>query len=326
MGIGSIAGAVIAGLISAGGPVFELFASSASVDRYQALIAGVGVVLTAVLNPDGVAPEFNKNYKALMGRLRRDKTTPTEVAPAVAVPAAVPAAERAPISIAALAAERRKHDGAVPNDTVPNDTVPDNTVPDNTVPDNTGRDAASLLDARGIRVAFGSVVAVDSVDFTVRPGSLVGLIGPNGAGKTTFIDAVCGFVPAGGSVRFDGQQVEHRPAYERARLGLRRTFQTTELFEDLTIRENLIVPARVHAAGGAGQASNYFSVEEILRLLDLQDKADCLPRELSAGEAKLAAPSSRAARGAEAAPARRTRSRPGLAGESRARTATSVAA
>jgi ABC-type branched-subunit amino acid transport system permease subunit/ABC-type branched-subunit amino acid transport system ATPase component len=263
-GIGSIAGAVIAGIISSGGPVFELFSSSASVDRYQALIAGAGVVLTAVLNPDGVAPEFNKNYKALMGRLRRGKATPAEVVPA----AAAPAAERAPISIAALAAERRGHDGAVPDDT--------------------GRDTAPLLEARGIRVAFGNVVAVDSVDLTVRPGSLVGLIGPNGAGKTTFIDAVCGFVPAGGSVRFAGQPMEHRPAYERARLGLRRTFQTTELFEDLTIRENLIVPTRAHAAGGDGPVSESFSVEEILRLLGLADKAECLPRQLSTGEAKLA--------------------------------------
>jgi ABC-type branched-subunit amino acid transport system ATPase component len=253
--------------------VFQLFASSPSVSGYQALIAGVGVVLTAVLNPDGVAPEFNKNYKALMARLRRGQTTPAAAAPAIAGPAAAPAAERAPISIAALAAERRRHGG---------------TAPGNTGLGNTGRAAAPLLDARGIRVAFGSMVAVDSVDFTVRPGSLVGLIGPNGAGKTTFIDAVCGFVPAGGSVRFDGQQVERRPAHERARLGLRRTFQTTELFEDLTVRENLIVPARAHAAGADEPASNSFSVEEILRLLDLQDKAECLPRELSTGEAKLA--------------------------------------
>ena len=283
-GIGSIAGAVIAGVISAGGPVFELFASNASVDRYQALIAGAGVVLTAVLNPDGVAPEFNKNYKALMGRLRRDKTPSGGVAPAVAAPTA----GRAPVSIAALAAERRKHDGPVPDETGPDNTVLDGTALDNTGPDNRGRRAAPLLDARGIRVAFGSVVAVDSVDFTVRRGRLVGLIGPNGAGKTTLIDAVCGFVAAGGTVRFDGQPVERRPAHERARLGLRRTFQTTELFEDLTIRENLIVPARAHAAGAAEAASNRFSVEEILRLLDLEDKAECLPRELSSGEAKMA--------------------------------------
>ena len=278
-GIGSIAGAVIAGLISAGGPVFELFANSGSVGRYQTLIAGAGVVLTAVLNPDGVAPEFNKNYKALVARWRRDRATPAPVAPAVAGPAAEPA----PSSVAALAAERRKPDGPVPAH-----TVLANTMLAHTVLANTGRNTAPLLDARGIRVAFGSVVAVDAVDLTVRPGSLVGLIGPNGAGKTTFIDAVCGFVPAGGSVRFNGQPVEHRPAHERARLGLRRTFQTTELFEDLTIRENLIVPARAHAPGGDGQASNDFSVEEILRLLGLQDKAECLPRELSSGEAKLA--------------------------------------
>ena len=271
-GIGSIAGAVIAGLISAGGPVFELFASSGSVGRYQALIAGAGVVLTAVLNPDGVAPEFNKNYKALVARWRRDRATPAQVAPAVAGPTTAPV----PSSIAALAAERRRQNGPVPANTVSANTGPANTGP------------APLLDARGIRVAFGSVVAVDAVDLTVRPGSLVGLIGPNGAGKTTFIDAVCGFVPAGGSVRFDGQPVEHRPAHERARLGLRRTFQTTELFEDLTIRENLIVPARAHTPGGDEQASNHFSVEEILRLLGLQDKAECLPRELSTGEAKLA--------------------------------------
>jgi len=173
-------------------------------------------------------------------------------------------------------------------ETVLVDTLLDDTVLDGTARDNSGRDAAPLLDARGIRVAFGSVVAVDSVDFTVRRGRLVGLIGPNGAGKTTFIDAVCGFVAAGGSVRFDGQPVERRPAHERARLGLRRTFQTTELFEDLTIRENLIVPARAHAAGADEPASNRFSVEEILRLLDLQDKAECLPRELSGGEAKMA--------------------------------------
>ena len=276
-GIGSIAGAVIAGLISAGGPVFELFANSGSVGRYQTLIAGAGVVLTAVLNPDGVAPEFNKNYKALVARWRRDRATPAPVA------VAGPAAEPAPSSIAALAAERRQQNGPVPAH-----TVLANTMLAHTVLANTGRNTAPLLDARGIRVAFGSVVAVDAVDLTVRPGSLVGLIGPNGAGKTTFIDAVCGFVPAGGSVRFDGQPVEHRPAHERARLGLRRTFQTTELFEDLTIRENLIVPARAHAPGGDGQASNDFSVEEILRLLGLQDKAECLPRELSSGEAKLA--------------------------------------
>ena len=114
----------------------------------------------------------------------------------------------------------------------------------------------TLLDAAAISKRFGGLDALTEVSVTVRRGEIFGLIGPNGAGKTTLIDAVCGFVPAGGSVRFRGQQVERRPAHERARLGLRRTFQTTELFEDLTIRENLTVPARAHAAG-AGEPAGH---------------------------------------------------------------------
>jgi ABC-type branched-subunit amino acid transport system permease subunit/ABC-type branched-subunit amino acid transport system ATPase component len=262
-GIGSIAGAVIAGLISSGGPLFELFSSSASVDRYQQLIAGVGVVLTAILNPDGIAPEFNRKYHAFLRRWR-ERTGPGtsgELATSAREP------DSAPVSIAALAEERKRRKSAAP------DVVP-------------------LLEVIGIRVAFGSVVAVDGVDLVVRPRSLVGLIGPNGAGKTTFIDAVCGFVPASGVVLFGGAAVQDRPAHRRARLGLRRTFQNTELFEDLTIRENLVVPAH-----SATDADDQFSVMNLLRLVGLADKADCLPRELSNGEAKLAG-LARALRGA----------------------------
>ena len=258
-GIGSIAGAVIAGLISAGGPVFELFSTSASVDRYQVLIAGLGVVLTAILNPDGIAPEFNKNYKALLAAIRRRRAPDADRTGEPAADAV--GTEPEPLSFAALAAERRRRAPVL-------------------------SDGPPLLEASNIRVAFGSVTAVDNIDFMVRPGSIIGLIGPNGAGKTTFIDAVCGFVPSTGSVRFAGDEVASRPAHQRARLGLRRTFQNTELFEDLTIRENLIVPAhaRTEIEGAAGK----FSVGELLDLVGLADKADCYPRELSNGESKLA--------------------------------------
>ncbi|MFE5008740.1 ATP-binding cassette domain-containing protein [Streptomyces sp. NPDC056696] len=258
-GIGSISGAVIAGIISAGGPVFELFSSSASVDRYQALIAGVGVVLTAVLNPDGIAPEINKNYQTLMRRLRSRGTL--EGGLSVAGTGADGMTPTTP-AIVSLATRRSRRD------------VP--------------ADAAPLLDARGVRVAYGSVVAVDAMDLVVRPGTLVGLIGPNGAGKTTFIDAVCGFTASEGVVHFEGRPVHACPPYQRARLGLRRTFQATELFEDLSIRENLVVPARAHPAEDGGGGMDRFSVEEVLELLGLAGKADCLPRELSTGEAKLA--------------------------------------
>ena len=74
----------------------------------------------------------------------------------------------------------------------------------------------------------------------VRPGEVVGLIGPNGAGKTTLIDAVTGFVPvSGGSIALDGRRIERLNATQRARLGLRRSFQSLELFEDVSVEENI---------------------------------------------------------------------------------------
>ena len=92
-------------------------------------------------------------------------------------------------------------------------------------------------------VTFGGLRAVDGVDLEVRPGQLVGLIGPNGAGKTTFIDGITGFVPTGGRIDFDGEDITSTSAHQRARLGLGRTWQSLELFDDLTIRENLQVAA-----------------------------------------------------------------------------------
>jgi sulfate-transporting ATPase len=93
-----------------------------------------------------------------------------------------------------------------------------------------------------LTVKFGAVVAVDGVSFRVHPGEVVGLIGPNGAGKTTIVDAVTGFVRANrgevtlGTVSMSGRA--WAPA-RRARAGLRRTFQSLELFEDISVAENL---------------------------------------------------------------------------------------
>ena len=85
--------------------------------------------------------------------------------------------------------------------------------------------------------------AVVDVDLDVEPGQLVGLIGPNGAGKTTFIDAVTGFVQHRGTVELDGADITGLPPHARARRGLARTWQSIELFDDLSVRENLTVAA-----------------------------------------------------------------------------------
>jgi branched-chain amino acid transport system ATP-binding protein len=100
----------------------------------------------------------------------------------------------------------------------------------------------TLLTTNDMAVTFGGLRAVDGVDFEVEQGKLVGLIGPNGAGKTTFIDGITGFVPTTGRIDFDGHEISGAAPHARARLGLGRTWQSLELFDDLSIRENLQVP------------------------------------------------------------------------------------
>ena len=96
------------------------------------------------------------------------------------------------------------------------------------------------LELRGLTVRFGGTVALDDVDLEVRAGEVVGLIGPNGAGKTTLVDAVSAFVrPSAGEVLLNGSPVGSLAAHRRVRLGLTRSFQGLELFEDLTVLENL---------------------------------------------------------------------------------------
>ena len=100
---------------------------------------------------------------------------------------------------------------------------------------------AVILSTTGMSVSFGGLRALDDVDLAVSEGQLVGLIGPNGAGKTTFIDAITGFVPYEGRVELDGQGLDGLPAHARAGRGLSRTWQSLELFDDLSVRENLTV-------------------------------------------------------------------------------------
>jgi ABC-type branched-subunit amino acid transport system ATPase component/branched-subunit amino acid ABC-type transport system permease component len=98
------------------------------------------------------------------------------------------------------------------------------------------------LHVEDITVRYGGTTAVDRVSLEIRPGQILGLIGPNGAGKTSFIDAVTGFTkPAEGRLRLDDHDITSASAARRARLGIGRSFQSLELFEDSTVLENLRV-------------------------------------------------------------------------------------
>ncbi|MBO0714208.1 MAG: ABC transporter ATP-binding protein [Acidimicrobiales bacterium] len=153
---------------------------------------------------------------------------------------------------------------------------------------------SAVLEARGVSVSFGAVRALAEVDLEVNPGQLVGLIGPNGAGKTTFIDAVTGFVPARGQILLEQRSLQVMSAHHRARLGLARTWQTIELFDDLSVRENLTVATRRSTARASvgevllGRPPRTEALaEDALRLLELEGAADKMPTELSQGQRKL---------------------------------------
>jgi branched-chain amino acid transport system ATP-binding protein len=152
----------------------------------------------------------------------------------------------------------------------------------------------AVLEASKISVSFGSVDALVDVDLEVPAGKLVGLIGPNGAGKTTFIDAVTGFVAASGTVVLNGRDISAEPPHVRAQLGLARTWQTIELFDDLSVRENCVVASRRPSTRGSlaqivlgRHQPTHAAVDEAIRILELEELAGRMPSELPQGKRKL---------------------------------------
>jgi branched-chain amino acid transport system ATP-binding protein len=150
------------------------------------------------------------------------------------------------------------------------------------------------LDARGISVRFGGVQALDNVDIAVQPGQVVGLIGPNGAGKTTFIDAVTGFVPYRGSVQIEGIDLTRRRPHARVQAGLGRTWQGVELFDALSVGENVAVSAHrpttfstLRELLGAPKPPSGV-VADALAALGISHLAEAKPQQLSEGQRKLA--------------------------------------
>jgi branched-chain amino acid transport system ATP-binding protein len=150
----------------------------------------------------------------------------------------------------------------------------------------TGR--APVLRVSGLSLAFGGVRALTDVSFEVRDGELVGLIGPNGAGKTTFVDAIAGFVTGSGAVELDGRDLGELPPHERSRRGLARTWQSTELFGDLDVRENLMVAdPRPGARWGGRPVTARRDADEALGLFGMTWAGDATPDQLSEGQRKL---------------------------------------
>jgi ABC-type branched-subunit amino acid transport system ATPase component/ABC-type branched-subunit amino acid transport system permease subunit len=106
------------------------------------------------------------------------------------------------------------------------------------------KQAPSLI-VQDISVAFGGLKAVQNVSFEAQPGSVTSIIGPNGAGKTTALNLIAGYyTPSGGTVQLGGRELTGRASYRVARAGIGRTYQTTQLFENMSVIDNLLIAMR----------------------------------------------------------------------------------
>jgi ABC-type branched-subunit amino acid transport system ATPase component/ABC-type branched-subunit amino acid transport system permease subunit len=212
-GVGFLVGGVLAGGSAAGGvvtSVFGEFVSSGTISEWVALALAVLLIPTLINFPNGLAawivgwrpPEtVSQRLRSLARRL------PGRAAPGTTAGAPAAGVQPAPAQVPPVVAHR-----VTPR----------------------------VLEVRDVSVSYGGVRALSSVSLDVSPGEVVGIMGPNGAGKTTFIDAVTGFTRLrGGTIALGGKRIDRLGPHARARNGVGRTFQSLELFDQLTVLENL---------------------------------------------------------------------------------------
>lgn len=154
-----------------------------------------------------------------------------------------------------------------------------------------------MLEIRSLTKRFGGLVAVDRLDFSLRQGEILGLIGPNGAGKTTLFNMITGTIRAtSGDVFFQGKKINGLRPNKIARLGAVRTFQLTNLFPDMTVRDNVILGTHHRSHIGFWKAlcstesvkskerDAEAAAEQILEFMDLIPQGEMLARNLPHGQ------------------------------------------
>ena len=226
--------------------------------EYYDAISGVLLILTVILNPEGIVGPLQTQLAVLREKLRAGR------APA---PAAAPAESARVEALAGI-------DG---------DVAADGPASGDRVSDRSG---GPLLTVSGVGVRYGGVVANEDVSFEVFPGEIVGLIGPNGAGKTTLLDAISGYARAAGSVELGGRKLDGLKPHQRSRGGMGRTFQGIELYDDLSVRENVEVGTMAARSGANGERAAD-GIDAYFKILDLQAVADQPVRQLSVGQRQL---------------------------------------
>jgi len=139
-----------------------------------------------------------------------------------------------------------------------------------------------IIEGEQVTRHFGGLKAVQNVDFLVYENEILGLIGPNGAGKTTLFNLITGVIPVTkGSIKFKGRDITHTNTFRRSRLGISRTFQTGNLFQSLTVYENVLLASLF---GSERHKNNSVARDETLNLIDfvgLSDKRNSLAKDLT---------------------------------------------
>jgi ABC-type branched-subunit amino acid transport system ATPase component/branched-subunit amino acid ABC-type transport system permease component len=244
-GVTSVWGGILAGILGASGIAFIAMDRWVDLGEWFNVITGALLVFTVIKNPEGLAAGGHALAKRLPSLSLRRGGRAEASEPSTVAPA--------PQAGTVAPAPQRRAAGDEP-----------------------------LLEVRDLTVRYGGVVAVDDVTLEVRPGKIVGLIGPNGAGKTSVIDAITGFARADGTVLVEGRSLAGLAPHARVRRGLARTFQAIELYDDLTVDENVSV-----AAFGAAKGERAAAVTRALDVVGIGSLRDRPAGELSQGERQL---------------------------------------
>ncbi|WP_413021049.1 ABC transporter ATP-binding protein [Peribacillus frigoritolerans] len=159
-----------------------------------------------------------------------------------------------------------------------------------------------LIETKNLTKRFGGLAAVNNVDFSIEKGRINAIIGPNGAGKSTFFNLISGFHrPTSGTVLFKGIDITKLPANEIAGLGISRTFQTTSLFDQSTVLDNVIVGHRLRTKSNLAdailrtkrlkreEAACRDKAMEVLDIVGLTESADRMVSNISQEEKKRTA-------------------------------------
>ncbi|WP_419842767.1 ABC transporter permease subunit [Candidatus Poriferisodalis sp.] len=279
-GITSVAGAIVAGLFAPLGIVYIAVDRIAPLGRWYQFVAGVALVLTAIFFSEGIAGAYRQNLHRLKAwRAARQ---------------AVASARGHSDAQAASSQDSRASDDTMPGSTIPGSTIRAGSGYVRKARPASFENAPVVLDVADLTVRFGALKALDGASLQIREGQIVGLIGPNGGGKTTLVDALTGFVPSRGHVTLCGMPLARESPHERARLGLTRTWQSLELFNDLTVSENVRVAAEHSSFASVladfvapTRSAPLPQVDAAMELVGLSADTDAKPSSLPLGSQKL---------------------------------------